>query len=81
MDKLANLRHLSVDVSKFLSQILTHHLEKQYQVGNKDAYKVHKGQVLTVVELITWDVWPIMMKITCKLIFHNYTLCYTQSTI
>lgn len=74
MNILENPRHSSVDVSKLLSRILIHHLEKEYQVGNKDAYKVHKGQVLTFAELISWDVWPVMIKITCKLIFYNYIL-------
>ena len=72
MDILADQRQSSGDVSKLLSRILIRHLEKHYQVGKKDAHKVHKEQILTIVELISWDVWPIMIKITRKLMtFHN----------
>ena len=69
MDILADQRQSSGDVSKLLSRILTRHLEKQYQFGKKDGHKMHTGQILTIVELISWDVWPIMMKITRKLCF------------
>ena len=72
MDILADQRHSSGDVSKLLSRILIRHLEKQYQVGRKDTHKLHEGQILTIVDLISWDVWPIMIKITRKLSFHNY---------
>ena len=74
MDILADQRQSSGDVSKLLSRILTRHLEKQYQFEKKDVHKMHTRQVLTIVELTSWDVWPIMIKITRKLCFYNYVI-------
>ena len=76
MNILADQRHSSGDVSKLLSQILTRHLKKQDRVGKTENTHTHEGQAMTIAELISWDVWPIMIKITCKLSFHNY-ICQT----
>ena len=72
MNTLADQRHSPGDVSKLLSQILTRHLKKQDKVVKTENTHTHEGQAMTIAELISWDVWSIMIKITCKLSFHNY---------
>ena len=77
MNILVDQRHFSGDVSKLLSQILTLHLKKQDKVGKTEKTHTHEGQAITIAQLISWDVWPIMIKITCKLSFHNYYVTCT----
>ena len=76
MNLLADQVHSSGDVSKLLSQILTRHLEKQNKVGETENTHTHEGQAMTIAQLISWDVWPIMIKISCKLSFHNYYVTF-----
>ena len=77
MNILVDQRHFSGDVSKLLSQILTLHLKKQDKVGKTENTHTHEGQAITIAQLISWDFWAIMIKITCKLSFHNYYVTCT----
>ena len=79
VNKLVTQKHSSGNVSKLLSQVLICHLNKQDQVKvkDKDSYRVLR-QRLSINDLISWKVWAIMMKVTCKLpIYYNiiYILC------
>ena len=69
MDKLATQRHSSGYVSKLFSQILTRHLEEPSSKKRKEknVFKLKK-QKITIDELVSWEVWPKLMKITCKLL-------------
>lgn len=70
MDNLAAEKQSSGDVSKLLSRILTRQLEKHNQMKEKDVHRLQREK-LNINELVRWEVWPIMMKITCKLSCHN----------
>ena len=69
MDKLATQSQSSGNVSKLFSLILTRHLEEpnSKKMKEKEAFK-QKKQKLTFAELVSWEVWPKLMKITCKYI-------------
>ena len=53
----------SRDVSKLLSRILKRHLE-EVKILEKNELLEFK---LNIEEIVQWDVWPNLMKFTCKL--------------
>ena len=71
VNKLITHKHSSGNVSKLLSQVLICHLNKQDQakMKEKDSCKVLR-QRLSINDLISWKVWAIMMKVTCKLPYY-----------
>lgn len=63
IDKLA-MKKQSQDVSKLLSQILKRHLQ-DVGIMEKRTNELLESK-LNIKEIVQWDVWPNLMKFTCK---------------